>query len=216
MTLTRYHELARAHDELARELRDDLRPNWHVYVGKVAIPARLNSAGFSWLYAGLNALAFTIRRRLHLLRGAWRELGIALIVGAMFGVSAFVAQVLSVQLAVEQHQNDLLWRDARTLKYAPRLAEISDQIQAVREAMKAELDPGSSAAKSTSAGAAGSGDAARPEKPNEPPEGTPAGGLIRPAPLIRAECQRRPRVRVQACLNQIPLQPRLFRASPWQ
>lgn len=171
--LSRYHELARAHDELARELRDDLRPNWHVYAGKVAIPARLNSAGFSWLYVGLNALAFIFGVACIFFGGSWRELGIALVVGAMFGASALVAQVLSVQLAVEQHQNDLLWRDARTLKYAPRLAEISDQIQVVREAMKAELDPGSSAAKGTPTGAAS---VTRLEKPGGPPEGPPLAG----------------------------------------
>jgi hypothetical protein len=138
--LSRYHELARAHDELTRELRDDLRPNWHVYLGKIALPARLDSAGFSWVYVGINLFAFAFGIGCIFFGGSWRELGIALIVGAMFGMSAFVAQMLSVQLAVEQHQNDLLWRDARTLKYAPRLAAISEQVQAVREQMKAEFD----------------------------------------------------------------------------
>jgi hypothetical protein len=56
--LSRYHELARAHDELTRDLRDDLRPNWHVYLGKIALPARLDSAGFSWVYVGINLFAF--------------------------------------------------------------------------------------------------------------------------------------------------------------
>jgi len=35
--LGRYHELAKAHDELTRELPDDLRPNWHVHLGNIAM-----------------------------------------------------------------------------------------------------------------------------------------------------------------------------------
>jgi hypothetical protein len=174
--LGRYHELAKAHDELARELRDDLRPNWHVYLGKVAIPARLNAKGFSWLYAGLNAFAFAFGIACIFFGGSWRELGIALIVGAMFGMSTFVAQMLSVQLTVEQHQNDLLWRDARTLKYAPRLAEISDQIQAVRDAMKAELSASSARVKDVTGNGAGGSVPGRPDKAAQQPEGTPSPG----------------------------------------
>jgi hypothetical protein len=172
--LGRYHELAKAHDELTRELRDDLRPNWHVYLGNIAIPTRLNSTGFSWLYAGLNAFAFAFGIACIFFGGAWRELGIALIVGAMFGMSTFVAQMLSVQLAVEQHQNDLLWRDARTLKYAPRLAEISDQIQVVRDAMKAELTASSANAKNIPGNGAGSSATVPPDKAPQPPAGMPS------------------------------------------
>jgi hypothetical protein len=174
--LSRYHELARAHDELTRELRDDLRPNWHVYLGKIALPARLNSTGFSWVYVGINLFAFAFGIGCIFFGGSWRELGIALVVGAMFGMSAFVAQLLSVQLAVEQHQNDLLWRDARTLKYAPRLAEISEQVQAVREQMKAELDRQSVAGKDCTGNSVGNGSPVRPERPSQRAEGLPTPG----------------------------------------
>ena len=79
-------------------------------------------------------------------------------------VAAIGDQLLSVQLAVEQHQNDLLWRDARTLKYAPRLAEISDQIQVVREQMKAELDRQFVAGKDGTGNGVGDSGSVRPEK----------------------------------------------------
>ncbi len=77
---------------------------------------------------------------------------------------------------MEQHQNDLLWRDARTLKYAPRLAEISEQVQAVREQMKAELDRQSVAGKDGTGNGVGDGGPSRPERPSQRAEGLPTAG----------------------------------------
>lgn len=129
--LNRYRELCEAHAQLTRELSHELRPNWQIYLGKMSIPVRLNSTGFSWLYVGINVFAFAFGIACIFLGASWRELGIALIVGAMFGMGTFVGQLLSVQLGVEEHQQDLLWRDALVLKYAPRFAEINENIRAI-------------------------------------------------------------------------------------
>jgi len=83
---------------------------------------------------GLDFVAFVIGIIGIFLGRSWRDLGTALIVGAMFGISTFVGQLLAVQLNVEEHQYDLLWRDALTQTYAPRLAEIDQQMRAIGEA----------------------------------------------------------------------------------
>ena len=91
----------------------------------------INSIGFSWLYVGLDTAAFAFGVACVFIGNTWRELGIALIVGALFGIGAFVGQLLSVQLSLEQHESDLLWRDDLAQKYAARLAEIDEQIRAL-------------------------------------------------------------------------------------
>jgi hypothetical protein len=120
-----------ARDELLRALNSDVKPHWNIDFGKFHIPVPLASTGLSWLYVGLDTVAFGFGIACIFLGGAWRELGIALIVGAMFGMSTFVGQLLTVQLEVEEHKSDLLWRDDLTKAYAARLKKIDDQLGAL-------------------------------------------------------------------------------------
>jgi hypothetical protein len=117
----------RAREELLREFYHHLRPHWNIDFGIVHIPVPLASTGLSWLYVGLDTAALVFGIVCVFLGHSWRDLGIAVIVGAMFGMSTFVGQLLAVQLNVEEHQRDLLWRDALTQTYAARLAEIDEQ-----------------------------------------------------------------------------------------
>ena len=125
----RYRALCKAQEELLREFACDFEPNWQISLVRFNIPVRLNSTGFSWLYVGIDLAAFVFGIVCIFLGSSWRELGIALIVGAMFGMGTFVGQLLSVQLNNEQHRQDLLWRDRLVQKYAARLAEITEGIQ---------------------------------------------------------------------------------------
>ena len=106
---------------------------WQIPDSRFQIPVPLASKGFAWLYVGLDTALFAFGIVCIFLGHSWRELGIALIVGAMFGMSTFVGQVLAFQQNVEQHQHDLLWRDALTQKYAARLAEIEEQMRALAD-----------------------------------------------------------------------------------
>jgi hypothetical protein len=125
--LDRVHALDQARGELLREFHQAVPPHWNIDLGKLHLPVRLASTGLSWLYVGLDIVAFALGVASIFLGGSWRDLGIALIVGAMFGISTFVGQLLAIQLSVEEHQLDLLWRDAVVMKYAARLAEIDEQ-----------------------------------------------------------------------------------------
>jgi hypothetical protein len=116
-----------AREELVRELHSQVRPHWNIDFGKLQIPVPLASTGLSWVYVGLDMIAFGFGIACIFIGSSWRELGIALVVGAMFGISTFVGQLLAVQLSAEEHQIDLLWRDALTQKYAARLADIEEQ-----------------------------------------------------------------------------------------
>jgi hypothetical protein len=129
--LDRVRALYKAREELMRDFRRDLRPHWNIDFGKFKIPVPLASTGLSWLYVGLDIVAFIFGIACIFLGHAWRELGIALIVGAMFGISTFVGQLLAIQLYTEEHQIDLLWRDTLTQKYADRLAKIDEQARAL-------------------------------------------------------------------------------------
>ena len=53
----------------------------------------INSIGFSWLYVGLDTAAFAFGVACVFIGNTWRELGIALIVGALFGIGAFVGKL---------------------------------------------------------------------------------------------------------------------------
>jgi hypothetical protein len=130
--LDRIRSLSEAREELLREFDRDFQSNWHIYLGRFQIPVRFNSTGFSWLYVGLDIAAFAFGVFCIFLGQSWRELGIGLIVGSMFAISAFVGQILSVQLNGEQHKYDLLWRDSLIQEYAARLSEINDQIRMLR------------------------------------------------------------------------------------
>jgi hypothetical protein len=130
--LDRFRALCEAREEVMSEFRHDFGPNWKIYLGgRFQIPVRLNSTGFSWLYVGLDITAFVFGIICVFLGQSWRELGIALIVGAMFAIGAFVGQLLSVQLNEEIHRVDLIWRDALAQKYAARLGEIDEQLRAL-------------------------------------------------------------------------------------
>lgn len=128
----RYRELSRAREQVVYDLERDLNGDWQIVLGKNVIPVRLHSTGFSWIYVGLDIAAFAFGVACIFIGPTWRELGIALIVGAMFAIGTFVGQLLSAQLSIEQHQADLLWRDRLTEKYAARLAELDEEIQALR------------------------------------------------------------------------------------
>jgi hypothetical protein len=131
--LDRVHALDKAREELLREFHRDLPSHWNIDLGKLHIPVRLASTGLSWLYVGLDTAAFAFGVACIFIGHSWRELGIALIVGAMFGFSTFVGQLLAAQLGVEEHQLDLLWRDAVTQTYAARLAAIDGQRRALAD-----------------------------------------------------------------------------------
>jgi hypothetical protein len=125
----RIRELDDARDELLREFGRALPPHWNIDFGGLHLPVRLASTGLSWLYVGADLALLAFGVACIFIGQSWRELGIALIVGAMFGLSTFVGQLLAVQLTVEEHRLDLLWRDALTQKYAARLADIDQQRQ---------------------------------------------------------------------------------------
>lgn len=127
--LDRYRALSEARKELVREFYRDFKPDWRIVLGRFHIPVRLGSTGFSWLYVAIDLAAFVFGIVCVFLGHSWRELGIALIVGAMFGMGALVGQLLAVQLNEEQHRKDLLWRDRLVQKYAARLAEIEEEMQ---------------------------------------------------------------------------------------
>jgi hypothetical protein len=128
--LDRYHALLKPREELLDEFDRDFRPDWQIeFGGKFRIPVRLGSTGFSWLYVGLNIAAFTFGVVSVFLGASWRELGIALIVGSMFAIGAFVGQVWSIQLNTERHQVDVLWRDRFLQEYADRYAELVKQVR---------------------------------------------------------------------------------------
>jgi hypothetical protein len=128
--LDRILALGKAREDLLREFSRTMRPHWNVDFGRFHLPVRLASTGLSWLYIGLDIVAFTFGVACVFLGQSWRELGIALVVGAMFGISTFVGQILATQLSVEEHRLDLLWRDDLTKTYAARLAEIDGQRRA--------------------------------------------------------------------------------------
>jgi hypothetical protein len=123
--LDRDRAIDKAREDVLREFYQQVPPHWNIPLGssrQIAVP--LASTGLSWLYIGVDIAAFVLGVAGIFLGRSWRDLGIALIVGAMFGISNFVGQLLAVQLNVEEHQRDLLWRDALTRNYAARLAEI--------------------------------------------------------------------------------------------
>jgi hypothetical protein len=131
--LDRILALDKAREDLLREFGQTIRPHWKVDFGRFHLPVRLASTGLSWLYIGLDTAAFAFGVACVFLGRSWRELGIALIVGAMFGISTFVGQILATQLSVEEHRLDLLWRDNLTKTYAARLAEIDEQLRALTD-----------------------------------------------------------------------------------
>jgi hypothetical protein len=129
--LDRLRSLRKAQEELLREFDREIQSTWQIYVGRFNVPLQLSSGDFSWIYVGLDIAAFAFGIVCIFLGHSWRELGVALIVGAMFGIGAFVGQLLSVQLTTEEHQKDLLWRDSLTQKYAAQLSKIDERISAL-------------------------------------------------------------------------------------
>jgi hypothetical protein len=96
----RLHALDKAREELLQEFNRALPPHWNIDLGRFHIPIRLASTGLSWLYVALDVAAFAFGIACIFLGQSWRELGVALIVGAMFGISTFVGQLLGTQLSV--------------------------------------------------------------------------------------------------------------------
>lgn len=80
------------------ELRAELS-TWHFYVGPVGVSARFNSMRFARYFVAFHLLVAASGAVLIFISdGAPRDLGLALVVGALFGFGAFIAQVWSAQV----------------------------------------------------------------------------------------------------------------------
>jgi hypothetical protein len=84
-----------------QELRDELS-TWHFYVGPIGISARFNSMRFTRYFVGLHLLVALCGTDLIFVSdGVPRDLGLALVVGALFGFGAFIAQVWRPRLTAQ-------------------------------------------------------------------------------------------------------------------
>jgi hypothetical protein len=131
--LDRFRKLWEEREELRREYRREFTPTWGMDLGHIHIPLRFSSAGWSWFYVSLEITFLAFGIGFVFLGQSWRVLGIALVVGALFGLGSFVGQIQAVQLNNEQHRRNLMWRDALTQKYAARLAENDEQLRVLRD-----------------------------------------------------------------------------------
>lgn len=123
-------------DELDREITDrlnEVHPGWQIVFFRYHIPIRLNSTGLSWIYVVFNFLVFAFGITVIFFGDSWTELGIALVVGAMFATGSFVAQILSAQLNSEQHTADLVWRDDEARKVRPLVLRARETYQRLSE-----------------------------------------------------------------------------------
>jgi hypothetical protein len=83
------------------ELRLELS-TWNFYVGPVGVSAQFNSMRFARYFVGFHLLVGIVGTVLILVvDGAFRDLGMALVVGALFGFGAFIAQVWAAQVSRE-------------------------------------------------------------------------------------------------------------------
>lgn len=90
------------------ELRDEWREiqrrlsTWNFYIGRVGFSAEFNSMRFARYFVGFHVLVGIMGGALIFTAGPARELGMALVVGALFGLGAFIAQVWSTQVSTER------------------------------------------------------------------------------------------------------------------
>ncbi|WP_405059622.1 hypothetical protein OG474_43790 [Kribbella sp. NBC_01505] len=84
------------------DLRDELS-TWNFRLGPVGINARFGSLRLAKYFVGFHLVVAIIGALLiFLTEDAPRDLGMALIVGALFGLGAFIAQVWAAQVSREE------------------------------------------------------------------------------------------------------------------
>jgi hypothetical protein len=80
---------------------DALMNRWNLALGPVRISRHLNSMSVAWLVVGFNLVLATVGAFMIFAPDPLRSLGIALVVGALFAIGAFIAQVWAAQVARE-------------------------------------------------------------------------------------------------------------------
>lgn len=107
------------------------RGHWRFYVGPLRLTAKLNSLGIAHIYALFCALCFIAGAVLAVF-STTKELGVALVVGAIFAGSSFVSQWWTVQVAKETEDH----REVYGPEEVRRLRELLHQ----REQLAARIE----------------------------------------------------------------------------
>ena len=94
-------ETLRQINEQLEALRARLQ-TWHMSAGRVRVSGRFGSMRLAQVFLGFHLLIVLSGGALIFVGGAAQSLGIAMVVGAIFGFGAFIAQVWALQVERER------------------------------------------------------------------------------------------------------------------
>lgn len=112
-----------AEDRFRRMYEGVARSGWNFHLGPVHVSWAIGSQRITHVYLLALGVAIAVGVPLMFVSMPWPDLGFALVVGAFFGGSSFVAQVWAAQQAEERHISNAIWRDPALAKLAEMAAE---------------------------------------------------------------------------------------------
>jgi hypothetical protein len=102
---------------------------WQFHVGPIRLSGYFNSMRFARYFVGFHIGVGAAGTVLIFFGGAPRDLGVAMVVGALFGFGAFLAQVWTVQVEME--------RSVLTGQGREKYLELVEKLRAVEQAGEA-------------------------------------------------------------------------------
>ena len=125
--------LAKLEADIMAELADFNSHEWRLQLGRIAIHKPVGSQAITKAYLALNGVSFAGGFTAIFFGHPWQDVGVALVVGALFSIGAFVAQFWALQVAREQADNQLLWRDDDATVLRDKIRQWRDLRSGVRD-----------------------------------------------------------------------------------
>jgi hypothetical protein len=129
-------EKLRAADEAFRQEYVRTASSWHVDFGPIHIPFVIGSQQVAKIYVLFNALCFAAGVAFCFVRGILSGLGIALVVGSLFALGAFVSQFWTAVNTREIEWSDRVYGEASVAglqRLDKERSELHKQIEGLRD-----------------------------------------------------------------------------------
>jgi len=118
-------EIRKKYGKILKKFHKEYR-TWRLSLGPIRVKAALSSQHIALIFAFWHAFAGAAGILVFIFWQAGRPLGIALVVGSLFGMGSFVSQVWSQAMNKERDLHNKLWQEEQMEFVRELMTEVND------------------------------------------------------------------------------------------